>query len=343
MTVRKRGSGYQANFTHKGERHIRQFNTEDAAKAWELEARAALLKGGTLPDNKHTPNIGGSDVGTVQNVFRRVVQYHWQRLKNSKGTIRNAAYFIRWVGGNTSIHDAFSQQNIDAFVKHLIDDRRVANATINRYMAAVSRMIKACDDSLVRRPKLPSFKESVSRVAFFSDEDEVMILQTLTLWGKEREKDFFIFLIDTGARPFTEGTQFTWQDVTERTVTFWETKTNKPRTVPLTRRAYQAVINQKKYEEASIYPFNGVSDKNWVYLWSRLRSHIPQIADTVLYTARHTCCTRLVQRGIDLVRVQVWMGHSNISTTMRYAHHSPTHLLDAVKVLERDTGNVTVA
>ena len=48
--------------------------------------------------------------------------------------------------------------------------------------------------------------------------------------------------------------------------------------------------------------------------------------DVVLYTMRHTCASRPVQRGADLKRVQEWMGHTDIKTTLRYAKLTPKDL-----------------
>ena len=53
-----------------------------------------------------------------------------------------------------------------------------------------------------------------------------------------------------------------------------------------------------------------------------------------LHVCRHTCASRLVQAGVSLPIVQKWLGHSHISTTMRYAHLYPEDLMNAVKALE---------
>lgn len=71
-----------------------------------------------------------------------------------------------------------------------------------------------------------------------------------------------------------------------------------------------------------------------IELWRQIRAHVPQLEDTVLYTARHTCCSWMVQRGVDLYRVMEWMGHSTPTMTKRYAHLAPNHLLENVKALE---------
>lgn len=51
---------------------------------------------------------------------------------------------------------------------------------------------------------------------------------------------------------------------------------------------------------------------------------------------RHTCCTRLVLGGVDIKRVMEWMGHNNVSTTMRYMQIRPTSLEEVLHVLEPD-------
>ena len=55
----------------------------------------------------------------------------------------------------------------------------------------------------------------------------------------------------------------------------------------------------------------------------------------VFYITRHTCASRLVQRGQDLFVVKEWMGHKNIEMTMRYAKLTPTNMLDARNALEQ--------
>jgi site-specific recombinase XerD len=49
---------------------------------------------------------------------------------------------------------------------------------------------------------------------------------------------------------------------------------------------------------------------------------------------RHTFSTRLVQRNVDLYKVQRLLGHTTGLMTQRYAHHSPESLRDGVRVLE---------
>jgi integrase len=45
----------------------------------------------------------------------------------------------------------------------------------------------------------------------------------------------------------------------------------------------------------------------------------------VFHDLRHTFGTQCAAKGIDLRKIQAWMGHADIQTTMRYLHYVPAH------------------
>lgn len=61
------------------------------------------------------------------------------------------------------------------------------------------------------------------------------------------------------------------------------------------------------------------------------------------HTLRHTFASHLVQRGCPLQVVQVLLGHSQITTTMRYAHLAPTSAAQWIQVLAKDWPNSAVS
>lgn len=59
------------------------------------------------------------------------------------------------------------------------------------------------------------------------------------------------------------------------------------------------------------------------------------LEDVTPHTLRHTCGTWMAQRGVPLHHIGGWLGHSSARTTELYAHHSPAHLLEAKRAMDR--------
>ncbi|MER8582654.1 tyrosine-type recombinase/integrase [Mesorhizobium sp. M1423] len=330
MAVTKRGSGYQAEFVVGGKRFRQQFDSEAAAEKWEFETRAALKAGKVLPEGP-SKSTGGKDVGTLGEVLRSATKFRWTNHDGCVGQVRNATTFVKWAGEKTSPAEALTTGNVLEFVEHLMDERKVANQTINRYLSAISVLAKQAG---VAKPDLPWQKGKKGRLRFFTEEEVALVIQTLTLWGKDRIRDLFIFLVDTGARPYSEATAFRWLDLRGNVVTFELTKNDLPRSIPLTKRALEAVERQRPYTGHLSGPFSDIGKWEVIEVWRNIREHIPGLSDTVVYTTRHTCCSWQIIRGIDIRRVQIWMGHKSIQTTLNYAHLAPNHLLDNLTALE---------
>jgi integrase len=127
----------------------------------------------------------------------------------------------------------------------------------------------------------------------------------------------------------------TWDDLRHHPsldrVTFWRTKTRRPRTIPLTQRA-QNILRQAQAEERS-RPFP-IRYHAFHFRFSRARDAAGLGRDVVVHSLRHTCASRLVQRGAPLQKVQEWLGHANISMTTRYSHLAPDALDGLTALLE---------
>ena len=144
------------------------------------------------------------------------------------------------------------------------------------------------------------------------------------------------FLIDSGAR-VGEALALKHGDVVNSRATFWITKSGKSRTVPLTERA-QGVI--EKYRHAPGGPFATVKYQRFLYHWHHAKKQcgLGDDKQVVPHILRHTCASRLVQAGIDLRRVQTFLGHQNIQMTLRYAHLATNDLDQCVAALDTFNG-----
>ena len=58
------------------------------------------------------------------------------------------------------------------------------------------------------------------------------------------------------------------------------------------------------------------------------------IKDFHFHDLRHTFASHLVMAGVDLTTVSKLLGHKSITMTLRYAHLAPSHVKNAVDILD---------
>lgn len=317
MATYPKGNKFITKFMIDGVRHTRMHDTEAEGEAWELQSRANLKLGKAIPVAEK--KIGGSDAGALGNLLRETATLHWAKGKDSSKCELNATTFVNWCGKDMPSRDAFKQDNIDDFVAYLINEREVSGSTVNRYCSAIrvmaQRIIKKSEDL----PTFPKYKESRGRFRFFSHEEERQITALWTLWERYAELDFLIFLIDTGARTYTEGQALKWVDIHADRAIFWETKNGGFRAVPLSERAKAALERRRKLKGNQAGPFSDLDKSHMRWLWEKTRGQLPHLEDAVLYCTRHTYGSRMVMNGVPLSVLKKLMGHSDIKMTERYA------------------------
>lgn len=227
----------------------------------------------------------------------------------------------------------FTDSMVDDLIAHL-RKRGNSNATINRKMAALSKLLRKAY-KMGEIHSLPEFKrqkERSGRIRFLEPMEEADLFRALST-RNELYARFCIFLVDTGAR-LGEGTGLRWTDITKDRVTFWLTKSGRSRSVPLTARARAAI---EASHGAKIGPFTTIEQPKFRAEWNDAKAEIGlgMDSDVVPHVLRHTCASRLVQGGVDLRRVQTWLGHQTLQMTMRYAHLASHDLDMCVPILER--------
>lgn len=326
MPTYPQGRKFITKFMVGGVRYTRMTDSADVGAAWELAARAALKLGKPLPEpdapKKDTRGGGGASVSVV---LRATRTRHWEPMgPGADKQILNAETFVRWCGPLMSASEAFSQANVDKFFEYLRTERRVSNSTINKYRSAISVMLGYSGLSEDSYPELPWYKILESRVRVFTPEEWQIIPRQWRLWRFDREADFFVFLLKTGARPYIDGARLNWSNVfppnnpqSKASVHFIAAKNGNARTVPLTPEAWAAVQRQ---DRSASGPWAWANKEHMRPIWTRTISAFPQLADAVLYTARHTFGTELYRRSRDIKMVKDLMGHKNYKTTEVYVH-----------------------
>lgn len=327
--IRQRGNSFLVDVTVAGVRRTCTAATVEQAKQAQADLRAELLR--TVG-----ANVEHGNTWTLQQAFNKTREVAWSDPGRSAGLLaRNAEFAVEFFGPATPV-SAIDADKLDEYTTHLVNQGN-SNATVNRKLAAVSRMLSlaVARGKLSRKPVIQRKREGIGRVRFLSDAEEAAALKLLAHWGKGAHVDVFIVLIDTGLR----GGEL-WRlegrdcDMTQGLLSIWMTKNGHPRSVPMTDRV-RAIVDKRRamYRRGPLFP---EGDNHWFdRVWSRMREalQLSQDSQFIPYALRHTCASRLIQRGVPLKVVQEWLGHKTITVTLRYAHLCPTNLLDAVKVL----------
>ena len=228
---------------------------------------------------------------------------------------------------------AISQEIIDDLTLQL-RNRGNSNATINRKMAALSKLLRKAYrmGNIHSLPEFRRQKEKAGRIRFLEPEEETRLFAAIAKRNADCHR-LAVFLVDTGCR-IGEAIGLIWNDLQEDRASFWLTKSGRSRTVPLTRRALAAVSIERGRLRG---PFAMLNQVGFRAVWNEAKAEVGLGHDrqVVPHILRHTCASRLVQGGIDIRRVQMWLGHQTLQMTMRYAHLATNDLDPCVGVLER--------
>jgi integrase len=129
--------------------------------------------------------------------------------------------------------------------------------------------------------------------------------------------------LSTGAR-WSEAEKLRNSQLAEYKITYTNTKGRKNRTVPISKDLYDSLPHDK----------NG---RLFTNCYSAFRSSLERTgielpAGQLTHVLRHTFASHFMINGGNILVLQRVLGHTDIKMTMRYAHFSPDHLEDAVKL-----------
>lgn len=318
--ARQHRDGWQADVIHEGKRIRRQFPTQLAAEEWE---------------NSYKVGSPTKEKPTLLDYVRPRIDMIWERgSKHGDKQFRHLRNLHKFI--DCPMED-ITQVKVNDLIAALQKEGDTGG-TINRKLAGLSKALKYAKHEGAYTRELPRFtrqREPKGRIRFLEWDEEKRLSDELAKFNP-RYPDFVAFMCDTGVR-CSNGIDLLWKDVRlpvgngRGSITLWETKQGEPQTVPLTARAAEVL---QRADRGATGPFK------WLNPWT-LRKHIKEAAasaglgnDIVIHTFRHTCASRLVMKGVDIRRVQKFMGHKTITMTLRYAHLAPKELESCVDALD---------
>ena len=227
---------------------------------------------------------------------------------------------------------------VNKMMDTLKQERKNSNAVVNQKMGYLRVVLQEMEeDGFIEMIKFPKPRPTKnSKVHYLTEDMERELLSWLNCMQRNREaKDIVECLIDLGCRVNELlGLEKRFVDFDNNQINFNDRKNDQAVAVPMTNRV-QSII-RKYYREAK--DFDRLFTLNYSELnaiWQKARKDLGY-ADKKFYTihlCRHTCASRLVQRGVPILLVKDWLGHEDIENTMIYAHLAPKALHSVVEVL----------
>lgn len=337
MSVYKRGNVYWFDFWFRGQRIRESTGLTNKVAAQQAEAirKAALAEGRAgIAAPKPVVHFGDFVRGEFLPWAEKQYQSHprtYQRYRESTKPLLASFDKLRL--------DCVSMALVEKF--KLSRSSEVSPATVNRDLAALRLILNLAirKEYIAKNPvkEVQFLDEGPGQMRIVSHEEQ----QNYMAAASPLLRDVAMLIVETGMRPeevFTIRRENVHLKLGYLLVPSGKTHFAR-RNVPLT----DATIHVLKQRLAMavgpfVFPRRGDSDKP---LTTVRKAHYKTLRAAKikspfrLYDFRHTFGSRSAMAGVDLPTLKELMGHSDISTTMRYVHPTPKHKQEAVQKLER--------
>ena len=211
-------------------------------------------------------------------------------------------------------------------------------STVNRKVSAMRAMLADAHlhGHLQEVPRMPQqLRLANTKDRVISDSERDGFCTYFRQVGEPAAADLLLFMLESACR-WGEAERLRCQDVdlAKARVTFWATKSGKPRSVPLTRRAIDALTpHLSPVPGHRIWPYRYTQ---YQHLFNRAKGAMGLADDRALsiHTTRHTCASKLASKGIPLHQLMTFGGWTSLASVQRYLHLHTDALAACVSALE---------
>ncbi len=334
MSIVKRGNSknYFIQFQLNGKTYIRSSRTTNKklAEQMEIEWKSKL----------HAQQY----MGVKERITLRDAIDEFSRSKQGTPNHRNFKFYIKTVCRLLPVNkyidevtasdlerfkrDRFAEGVKEQTIKHNLDLIRCAWKLARKLGYQINEL------------EFPTIKLSKSSLRYMSIEEERRFLECLdprrggrglrpyderdvrTKQSMDDAYDLVILLLDTGAR-YSEIANISWSRINleDRSINLWRSKVQNETTLYMSDRVYDVLLRRSQ-SKTGLYVFQNRNGGPRGYASQSIRKALRSagLSDCKIHTLRHTHATRLIQNGMNLYEVKEILGHSDIKTTMRYAH-----------------------
>jgi len=314
--VRKKGVGYRVIIRKKGVKPI--------SKVFKSKKLAVQFANKLESDREYLMAYGQDKVCHKLTLSELIYDYMSNVYSGKYPKAEQGKLNVWLINLGDLFIDSITVNNIsDALVNISIGK---ANATINRYKAAISVVFTyACRQyNLASNPVqlIPSKREDNHRVRYLSTLERERLLKACkeATWSKLYL--LVLIAITTGARR-GELLGLRWNDIDfERQTAYVQTtKNGQPKVLPLTANAVKELIKFRQQDDSLVFNSEIKPDKAFCFnkQWEKALK-TSKVEDFTFHCLRHTCASYLAQSGASLLEIADVLGHKQISVTKRYAH-----------------------
>ena len=343
--MHKRSGIWYTCIRFKGKKIQRSLGTDNKKSAQKIENRIK----DQVNDGKYFERLAGHN-RTFNDMMDKFMKEHAPKVSGSmqNSYASSLKHLIPFFGEVALL--SVTKKKLSKY-KVLRKNERAKPATINRELAMLSKAFTLVHEEWEwingnDKPfsKISYEKENNERDRWLTEDEEKRLLESSPEWLRE----IIVFALNTGLRQ-GELLSLEWNRVNlfRKTILIQKTKNGKPKTLPLNKVALGVLNRRLKVKSIKndfvFFSRNGkkINKHNLRLSFYRVMKKA-EITDFRFHDLRHTFATRLAQAGVDLYKISKLLGHKNIRTTQRYAHHCPDSLRDGVEILETDYNLTTI-
>ena len=330
-------------YDENGDRHRETTGTRKS----DAEKAVAVITSNRLHHRLGIPDAAGSSVSLPELLDRYYRSRKNHLAYNTERSYRNCTKrlleFFQKRFPRVKRIDQISKTYIEELMRELLAEKKTS-ATINTHLLVIKLLFNyAVDEGLLQSnpaQKLRPYKvQRDVRPPYWKKDELKRIFKAL---GSDW-RDHFEFLFYTGLRK-GELINLTWDDVRlgkypEITIQGndeFNTKTNLIRQIPLCPQAVNIIKRRRKLAHPRYVFTHPDGEKLRTYsLNNHFRPLLAKLGMTgTIHQFRHSFASHMVMNGAGIEAVSKLLGHTNIKTTMIYAHLAPDYLRRAVNKLK---------
>lgn len=237
--------------------------------------------------------------------------------------------------------DELTNEEIERYKWQMLKEKKTV--MFNRVLSTLSHMytiavefgkIEACPFTTLKK----KVKEK-GRLRYLMPDEVKRLVDTCA----EHLRPIVITALHTGMRKtevLTLRLGPTYTDLEKRLITLGKTKNDEPRFIPINDTLFSVLKDAADGKQLGEYMFSSAEGGPYADVKTSFRTALKraEIEDFHFHDLRHTFASNLVMNGVDLFAVKELLGHKDIKMTMKYAHLSPEHKSQAVRMLDNVYG-----